>query len=718
MFAALLAVTLVAYYPAWYGGPLWDDDAHLTTAALRGPGGLWRIWFELGATQQYYPLLHSTFWLLDRAWGTANTLPYHLLNIGLHASSAFLLFCILRQLVVPGAAIAAVIFALHPVHVESVAWMTELKNTLSGVFYFSAALLYLAFDRGRQRRFYLLALVCFVLGLLSKTVVASLPAALLVVFWWRRGTLGWTREVRPLLPFVAIGIAAGLLTAWVERHFIGAAGAAFELDALERCLLASRAAWFYLGKLLWPMNLMFIYPRWQISSEDATAYLYLAGVVIALAAGWMIRSRTRAPLAAALLFGGTLMPALGFVNVFPFRYSYVADHFQYLASVAPISLAAAGIALVLRESRARNLVPVGLVVPLAVLTWQQSSIYRDAQTLYSATLARNPECWMCHNNLAALIAGDSARTEEALAHLEQSLQINRLNEEAFNNRGVLLGRQGKHEQSIADLREAVRLSPNYADAHLNLAVALQTARHFEDAVTHYRHVLRLRPASADGHDGIGAALLATGAAADARHHLEIAARLRPGRAATHNNLGTALSHEGRFTEALREFERAAGLAPEDAIVRRNLASALSELGRADDAISAYRESLRLDPRDPMTHTGLADLLVRVGRRQDAATYLERALRLDEHYAPAHLLVGNLLTESGRPTHALVSFQHALDGSPRVDRAQVLSNMGVACVMLGQHERAIALFEQAVALRPNFEQARANLDRARMEVRRR
>ena len=206
LFAALVLVVLAAYHPAWHGGMLWDDDAHITSRDLRSPEGLWRIWFDLGATQQYYPLVHSAFWVQHRLWGD-DTLGYHLVNIVLHGMAAFLFALVLQRLSVPGAILAAFLFALHPVHVESVAWITELKNTFSGVFYLGAALAYLDFDRTRRRRSYAAGLVLFLLALLSKTVAATLPAALLVVVWWQRGRVDWRRDGRPLIPFVAAGVA-------------------------------------------------------------------------------------------------------------------------------------------------------------------------------------------------------------------------------------------------------------------------------------------------------------------------------------------------------------------------------------------------------------------------------------------------------------------------------------------------------------------------------
>jgi hypothetical protein len=334
---ALLLVTFAAYQPVWHGGPLWDDDAHLTRNELAGIGGLWRIWFDLGATQQYYPLTHTAFWLLHAVWGNG-TLAYHIVSIVLHALSAFLVAVILARLAVPWPWLAALVFALHPVHVDSVAWISELKNTLSGFLFLASALVYLHFDAARRKSMYGLALVLFILALLSKTVTATLPAVLLIVCWWQRGRVAWRRDLLPLAPMFALGAAFGTLTAWVERTLIGARGTEFHLGFAERGLLAGRAVWFYLGKLVWPADLMFIYPRWEVSADVWWQSLYPASLIALLAGLWMWR--TRAPLAAILVFSAALFPALGFFNVFPFRYSFVADHFQYLASIGIIAFLA------------------------------------------------------------------------------------------------------------------------------------------------------------------------------------------------------------------------------------------------------------------------------------------------------------------------------------------------------------------------------------------
>jgi len=392
--AVLLIATLAAYQPSWHGGLLWDDDKHVTSPELQSLHGLTRIWFDLGATQQYYPLTHSAFWIEHRLWRDA-TLPYHVVNIGLHALSAFLLLVILRRLGVRGAPLAAALFALHPVQVQSVAWISELKNTLSGVFFLLSALMYVRFDSDRYPRDYTASFGFFVLALLAKSVTAVLPGVLLVIFWWRRGRLDWRRDVAPTLPFFAIGGSAGVFTAWVERTYIGAQGAEFHLGPIDRVLIAGRAIWFYLGKLFWPIDLNFEYPRWSIDSSVAWQYVFpLAGLGL-LVVCWLLRRRSRAPLAALLLFGGILFPALGFLNVYPFKYSFVADHFQYLAMIPIVALVSAG-ATIASDRRLANqraiVVGAGLVLvtTLASVTWSQSHDYTDAVTLYRSILARNP----------------------------------------------------------------------------------------------------------------------------------------------------------------------------------------------------------------------------------------------------------------------------------------------------------------------------------------
>ncbi len=340
IYLCIFVAVLAAYWPALRGTLLWDDNSHITAPALQSLRGLWRIWFSPGATQQYYPLLHTAFWIEHRLWGRL-FLGYHLVNLAQHALAACFVVAIVRRLEIPGAWLAGMAFALHPVCVESVAWISEQKNTLSAVFYLASMIVYLDFDRSRRRSCYTWALILFVMALLTKSVTATLPLALLGVIWWQRGRLDWRRDVRPLLPWIAIGGGSGVFTAWVERTMIGAQGAAFDLSSAQRFLLAGRALWFYAAKVLWPANLMFTYPRWKLDPSSILLYLYPLGALAVLAgAVFLARKRHsqsgRSALTAYLLFAVTLLPVLGILNVYPFLFSYVADHFQYLAGLALI----------------------------------------------------------------------------------------------------------------------------------------------------------------------------------------------------------------------------------------------------------------------------------------------------------------------------------------------------------------------------------------------
>ena len=625
--ALIVLVAIVAYLPALSGGFLWDDGGHVTRADLRSWTGLGRIWFEFGATQQYYPVLHSAFWVEHRLWGDS-TLCYHLLNVLLHASAACLFGLLLCRLAVPGAWLAALLFALHPVCVESVAWISEQKNTLSLVFYLCAALAYLRFDQDRRGARYGLATGIFLLALLTKTVTASLPAALLVVFWWQRGRLEWRRDVRPLLPWFALGVASGLVTAHFERAIIGAQGAEFALSVVQRCLLAGRVFWFYLGKLGWPADLIFIYPHWPVDASVWWQWLFLLGAFALLVGLVWWQRRQRGPLAAALLFGGTLFPVLGFVNVFPFLFSYVADHFQYLASLAGFALGAAGLtqAAVRLPRWGRCAGSAALLTVLGALTWAQSGTYRDVVTLYATTLARNPACWMAHNNLALELAG-TGRTAEAIPHLEQALRLRPNFAAGENNLGDDLRQLGRPQEAIPHLQHALKLQPTYAEAHGNLGVALLLTGHPAEGIAELTEALRLKPGYAMARYNLGMARADAGHPDEAIRDFAEAVRLDPNFGEAELNWGIGLAILGRFPEAIPHFDRAVELDPNSSNARCSYGRALAGAGRLDDAIRQYEKAVTLEPGSADAHLGLALALHRVGREAEAEAHYREAMRL-------------------------------------------------------------------------------------------
>ena len=673
--AAIFCATLAAYLPALNGSLLWDDGSHVTRPGLQSLHGLWRIWSEMGATQQYYPLLHSAFWLEHRMWGDA-VAGYHLTNIALHALSACLVVAIVRRLSLPGAWLAGFVFALHPVQVESVAWISEQKSTLSGVFCLAALLAYLHFDETRRKSKYLLATGLFALALLSKTVTATLPAILLVIFWWRRGRLGWKRDVLPLAPWFALGASAGLFTAWMERTFIGARGAEFLLTPAQRVLIAGRAICFYAGKLVWPANLTFFYPHWEIDPAAWWQWLFPTAV-LALGIGLaLLARRYRGPLASLLLFSGTLFPVLGFLNVYPFRYSYVADHFQYLASLGIIVPVAAVLAGAAERSPSRKTAAIACCVVLilvpGVLTWRQSHAYRDLETLYRETIERNPASWLAHYNLGILLSETAGRLPDAIAEYQAALRVRPEYAEAHDNLGIALARTpGRFEDAIAEHRAALRIKPEYAEAHNNLGTLLaRDPARLPEAVVEYRAALRVRPDYAEARYNLGNLLSRTpGRIEEAIAEYRAALRIQPDYAAAHFNLANALSQmSNRLPDAIAEYQAALRIRPDFVAAHYNLGILLAGMpGRLPEAIAEYQAVLRIRPDYAEAHNNLGIALARTpGRLEDAIAEYRAALRIRPDYAAAHINLGDALSQTpSRLPDAIAEYRAAVRIRPEL-----------------------------------------------------
>jgi tetratricopeptide (TPR) repeat protein len=680
----VFCVTLIAYLPALSGRFIWNDSEYVTRLELRSLAGLGRIWTDLGATEQYYPLLHSAFWGQHALWGD-HPLGYHLVTLLLHAASAILFALVLRRLAVPGAWLAALLFALHPVHVESVAWIAEQKNTLSLVFYLTAALTYLQFDDTRRSRPYFAALVLFILSLLCKTVTATLPAALLVVGWWKRGRLQWRRDVRPLLPWLALGALAGLFSSWVERHYLHAQGEEFALPLLERGLVAGRAVWFYLGNLVWPVDLNFIYPRWTPDAAVWWQWLFPLGLLVLVAALWTLRRRTRAPLAALLFFAGSLFPVLGFVNLYGARYSWVWDHWQYLPDLGPLALAAAGLALgwdraAIRLHWAGPALAAALAGLLGALTWSHSGMFRDNGTLYRTTIARNPAAWMAHHNLAVDLAKTPENIPEAITHYEAALRINPDIVAPHFNLGLILANiPGRLPEAMAHYEAVLRINPGYAEAHINLGVALaDIPGRLPDAITHFEAALRINPENAEVHNNLGIALSnIPGRLPEAIAHYETALRIKPDFPDAHINLGAALAGvPGRLPDAITHFEAALRIKPDSAAAHFSLGVALSgNAERLPEVIAHYEAALRIQPDYPGAHNNLGIALASVpGRLPDAITHYEEALRINPDDPAAHYNLANALMKiPGRWPEAIIHYEEVLRLRPDFEPARRMVN---------------------------------------------
>ncbi len=730
----LLLLTALAYLPVLRAGYVWDDDDWLTdNRTIRAAGGLRQIWLSPRASIQYYPLTFTSWWLDYRVWGT-NPLPYHVENVLLHAASVVLLWRILRRLAVPGAWLAAALFALHPVHVESVAWITERKNVLSGVFYFAAAWCYLRFERDfadpappRSWGWYGPAILLFAAALLSKTVTATLPAALLVVAWWKLGRLR-PRHVAALAPLFVLGLAFGLLTAQIERTTVGAAGTEWSLTALERIVLAGRAVWFYLGKLLWPLRLSFLYDQWQLDARQAWQFLAPVAVIAVLVVLWVLRRRVgRAPLAAGLFFVLTLAPALGFFNVYFMRYAFVADHFQYLASVGPLVGAAALLALRLPRPARAGVAGV-ILLALGVLTWRQASVYHNEETLWRDALAKTPDGWMAANNLSHVLLARGA-LDEALPLARRARELRPHHPEPLTNLGSIHAARGEPDLAIACFEEALRCDPQNSEARNNLGLALAGLGRFAEAARHYSEALRLRPDHALIQANLARALLESGRVDEAIEGYRRALALEPTLARERMYLGMALLRSGRLAEGAAELEQVVRQVPQAAEAKAGLATAWAQQGRLNEAAALYEEALRLNPNLAEAHQNLANTLVSLARADEARTHYLRALELRPNYADAHYglalvdwqdsaaaaehlrraielrpdqpdfrcAAAQLLLAAGRVESAITELAHAVRVAPRHARSWQL--LAGALQRSGRGTEALEAYRTAIELTP-------------------
>ena len=574
----LAAVTILVYRPAWNGGFLWDDDSYITNnELLTAPDGLRRIWFSLDSPSQYFPLVYTTFRFEHPLWGL-NPTGYHWINLVLHISNALLVWAVLARLKIPGAWLAGAIFALHPIQVESVAWITERKNVLMGFFFLLTLLAWIAFVDERTKRpwlFYGLALILYLLALSAKTTACTLPAALFLILWLMDQRINWKR-IFQIVPFVVLGLAMGSLAIWWERYHQGTSRAIFTfLNPIERILVASRAVWFYLSKLLWPSKLTFIYPRWDIAPTHLLGYVWLlAGLIVCAVIYFLRQYLGRSVEVAAAFFVATLSPVLGFIMLYTFRYTFVADHYQYLACIGPIALVSAGLvnlADTFKKSRIVILTAaLCIVTVLATLAWRQAAMYGNIETLWRTTLARNPGCWMAHNNLG-IVLFEKGQLDEAIAHYRRTLQMQPSFWDADYNLGNALLGKGEVDEAILYCEKAVAKEPNDPDAQVALANALLQRKRIDDAIVHYQKVVAMRPDYFLARYGLGHALLEKGEPSAAIEHCRAALLIRPGNPDCHTILAVALDESGHSVEAIQHYERALEISPQSVSALNNLA---------------------------------------------------------------------------------------------------------------------------------------------------
>jgi tetratricopeptide (TPR) repeat protein len=660
----LLALAVVAtYLPVWHAGFIWDDDAHVTeNPCIVGPLGLKEIWTTDQAV--YFPLVLTTFWFEHVLWGVA-PLPFHLVNVGLHAIGAVLLWRVLLSLRVPGAWIGAGLWALHPLQVESVAWITEMKNTQSGVFYLLTILFYARSLRAEvapaRTRDYALTLVFAALALASKSSTVMLPLVLALCAWWVEGRWSW-RRVAGLAPMALMAIVPVLLTLWTQTfHYQDPADRQFVRSFPERLATAGDAVWFYLGKLAWPQPLIFIYPRWHIDAASLLSWVPLFGVVALLLVLYLYRGTwARGCFFAFAYFVAALLPVLGLVDGYFWHYSLVEDHLQYLAGVGPLALVGAGFQLAAEKWFAgkREVIGAlagGVMIVFAAVSWQRIAVYQNVEVLWADTLTKNPACWMAHNNLG-LKYFDRGQLDAAVGEFRKALGIDAQLAEPHNNIGNVLVRQQRLADAIAEYQIALDIDPYYSRAHNNLGNALFQSGRIDDAIAHYRRALEIDPTYVDATNDLGAALLRKGNPADAVAQARKALALAPQNADAHNTLGNALYQQGAMAEAAAEYRAAITIDPKNAKAHNSLGNVLNQTGDVEGALAEYQTALALDPHDADAHNDLGVTLLQRNRVDEAITQFQQALVETPNDANAHYSLGYALLQKGQVNDAITQFQ--------------------------------------------------------------
>jgi tetratricopeptide (TPR) repeat protein len=630
--AILILAVVLSYSPAWQARFIWDDNGLVKgNYVIAGPLGLKEIWTTHAA--DICPLTITTFWLLHALWGF-DALPYHLANIFLHGACAIALWRVLRCLRAPGAWLGAALWALHPVQTESVMWITEMKNTESGLFFLLSIFFFVRWLREKEKvegkkenvrispfpfTLYPLTLLFAALAMMSKSSTVVLPVVLCLCAWWIEGRWNW-RNLIMTGPMFLMSLAAGVVSIWTQKFFLAAE---FNPHAKstwpERLVTAGDAIWFYLGKLIWPHPLIAIYPQWQINAASWTSYLPLIAVLIVSVILWLCRkSWARPAFFSWTFFLVALIPVLGLADNTYFRYSMVADHFQYLAGMGPLALAGAGMArladyVIPRKPWLHSGLCAGLLLILGTVAWQRAWAYESDETLWTDTLARNPGSWVAHNNLGNVLL-QKGDVDEAMAEFQKSLDINPHYAESFYNFGNAFIQKGQLDEAILQYEMALEISPNYAQAHNNLANALFQKGDLDKAVIEYGKALEINPYSTDTCSNLGGALLQKGQEDAAIAQLEKALRIDPKNPKAHDNLGVAHLHKGRLDEAIAEFQKALEINPDYALAHDNLGNALLQKGQVEQATTQFQAALRLMPdlRDAQDNLAKAQALATKG----------------------------------------------------------------------------------------------------------
>ena len=709
----------VSFFPALSAGFVLDDNIFTDSPVIPAWSGLWKIWFspaDIEGEGHYWPIVYTTFWLEHKLWGL-DPFGYHLVNLLLYMVSVTLLWQLLRRLAVPGAWAVAAVFALHPMHVDSVAWVIGRKDLLSGLFYVAAALCWIRSINGvgdNRSQFdtsvqvprlgpYCAALGLFVAAMLSKTVAVTLPVTLMIVLWWKQGRVT-SSDALLLVPFLLVALAVSL----ADLSYY-TSGREFRLDYgfTERVLIAARSLWFYADKLVWPTDLGVIGPLWSIDAGDPVAWGYVITALALPTLLWFGRYRLgRGPLAGAAFFAVTLSPVLGFVDYSHMRLSFVADRYAYLAGIGLVAVLVGGAAYVARrQPNFLKVVVSGVLLAVLTtfgkLTWDHARIYRDETTFYDHIISINPGARAMHRNLANALM-HTGRPMEALDASRIEVDLFPDSSLAHNTHGVVLLALNRLDEAGDSFERALHLDPDYKNARQNMAETRRRQGRFNESSRWYRSVLDMDPDFAPAHAGMGLARYELGQYERAVESLQQAVSLNAGALplSAHQFLAEALYKQERYEEAIERYRVVTELDPEHAAAHAGIGYASYRLRRYDDAIESLERSVSFDPESPDNvnrHVAIGQTLEALSRKVEAADHYGRALEIDPLDVTALNALGWLRFGQQRYEEAL----HHYESLAGIDdtNAQVRVNMAAALHYLGRPEEALRSLDSALSLDP-------------------
>ncbi len=637
--------------PGWHGGWIVDDDFYLThNPLLNDPARLWKAWFQPGSFVEYYPIEQTVQWWEWQLWHN-QTLGYHVANVVLHLLNAGLVWRLLAKFHLRWAWIGGLIFAVHPTTVESVVWISELKNTLSLAPFLLAMCAYVDYEEKGKSGDYYRALGWFVTAMLCKISMAPFPVILLLFAWWKRGKCGWT-EIKESAPFFVVSVILGLTSLWSGAHYARLHLLPDPVTPIggfwSRVALAGLSAAFYFSKAVLPLELSFSYPQWKVNPPELPQFLpwlVLAGVLAGL---WRLRKTWgRHVLLGLGFFFAMLAPFVGFNETSYMQFTWVMDHFLYIPVVGVIGLAIAGLEGLRKylSSSAQNYVWLPCVfgaLILAGISHSYAASFTSQEALWAHALERNPNSAVARNNF-----------------------------------GTALLLEGQRERAIRLYQEAVQLKPGFAVPHYDLGVAYAQAEAFPEADREFTEALRLNPKFTEAHFNFGNTLLKEGKTTEALDQFQQAIAIDPQFAEPHNNLGNVLLELGRIPEAEKEFEEALRINPDHIDALYNLGNALAQSGKVEEAKSRYERVLELNPADANARINLGTALLATGHIDDAVAQYKAGLQINPNSAEAHSDLGTALIQEGQESAAQAEYEEALRIDPKnADARQNLQRLKV------------------------------------------